>query len=423
MRSAMKTRLPFIRPRTQISRLPKDRVISSPSSATRRAISSSREEDGNLGLSWLSAGMIRLSRARSARFSSRTSSRVKRASRPPGEGQAAAGRAAFARASCRTRSTWSAPDPARARRPGRSAWRSAARATARGRPGEGRAAQDERVAFLAARSRRAAPRPRPRTCAASSARSDAVRASAARIARVEALLEVGQQLVPHAVAPVGGVGVRRVLAPVEAALAQVREDLLARDREQRAERVARCAAACPRGPVAPAPRSSRSSSVSAWSSRVWATAIAARLLLVAHAPQEGVALAARGLLEAAPLARGPGAHVGRSRPEAGRRAARTARAQKAASSAEPGRRPWSRWAATSAEAAAAAQRGERVEERDGVGAAGEADDERLAPGRAPRGPQGAIDGRDEGRQPQGRASSGEGGVVAVQGFEPRTPRI
>ena len=264
-----------------------------------------------------------------------------------------------------------------------------------------------------------------RTCAASSARSDAVRASAALIARVEAFLEVGDELVAHAVSPVGGVGVRGVLAPLEAPLAQVRQDLLPRHREQRADDVARSRphAREPGRPGAPQePQQQRLRLVVA---RV-GDRDRGRLLLVAHAAQVGVALAARGLLEAAPLARGPGAHVGRSRPEGDveplaqggaeghvlRRARPQAVVQVGGHHAEP---------------PPATQRGERVRERDGVLPPGEADHERAAPGRHPRGPQGPIDGRDEGRQPQAPGLLMRGGRgwrcrdsnPGLRGYEPR----
>ena len=57
-------------------------------------------------------------------------------------------------------------------------------------------------------------------------------------------------------------------------------------------------------PVAPAPRSRRKRTVSAWSSRVWATAMATACFLAPHLAQERVALAAGGVLEARPIARG-----------------------------------------------------------------------------------------------------------------------
>ncbi len=60
MRSAMKTRLPFMRPSTEIPRPAKALVISSPSSATRRAICSSVKRTETWSLMAL-PGMIRLS--------------------------------------------------------------------------------------------------------------------------------------------------------------------------------------------------------------------------------------------------------------------------------------------------------------------------------------------------------------------------
>src|SRR6185295_9412304 len=117
-----------------------------------------------------------------------------------------------------------------------------------------------------------------------------------------------------------------------------------------------------------------------------------------HPAQEGVALAARGLLEAALLvaraladARAPGAQ---RHPER--------RAELVAEGGILG----GRWPQAVVEvrgdeldAAAAAQRRQRGEQRHGVGAPRDGDEQRLPARGTPRREQGAVDGRDEGRHP------------------------
>ena len=105
---------------------------------------------------------------------------------------------------------------------------------------------------------------------------------------------------PHAVARVGRIGVRLVLAPGETALREVREHLAARDREQRAQQVAARephAGETGRTAAAQQPQQQRLGLV------VPGVRDGDRhgALVVLDPAQEGVALAARRLLEAALL--------------------------------------------------------------------------------------------------------------------------
>ena len=72
----------------------------------------------------------------------------------------------------------------------------------------------------------------------------------------------------------------------------------------------------------------------------------------------------------------------------------------------------------------AGRAGQDVEEGDGIGTSGQADHDRLPGGRMPEAPQGLGDAGLESREPQreGVLLQGEK-MVAVQGLEPRTPRI
>ena len=294
----------------------------------------------------------------------------------------------------------------------------------RGRLGEPQAIEDEAAAVLGCRCSRRAPPPAPdvRGLVGEERRGAGERRPDPR---VEALLEVGQQLVPHAVAPVRGVGVRGILAPVEARARAGARGPRPRDAEQRAHQVA---APRPHAREARSPR--RRAAAAAAASRPGRRACgrprSGGAFVVPHPAQERVALAARGLLEAAPLARGALAHSARCPPRNGTSSVSHSAAQKAASSAEPGRRPWSRCAATSRK-----PRRRRSEASASVSATesappGEADHERLAPRGSARGPQGPVDGRDEGRHPQRSGLLARGGWwrcrdsnPGLRGYEPR----
>ena len=206
------------------------------------------------------------------------------------------------------------------------------------------------------------------------------------------------------------------------ALAQVRQDLVSRHREQRADDVSRPRPHAREARRPGAPQEPQQERLRLVVARV-GDRDRGRLLLVPHAAQVGVALAARGLLEAAPLARGPGAHVGRCPPGTGRRASRTARRRRPRPPPSP---------------AAGRGRGGRPPRGSPGGGAGEASasvsaTESFPPERPttivpPRGgTPAARRARSTAATRDGslkiRASSGEGGVVAVQGLEPRTPRI
>ena len=78
------------------------------------------------------------------------------------------------------------------------------------------------------------------------------------------------------------------------------------------------------------------------------------------------------------------------------------------------------------EAPAPAQRGQRVDESDGVGSPGEADDDRPAVKGEAVGLQGPVDGRDEGRQPHDKGLLARGAWWRCRdsnpgrrGYEPR----
>ena len=179
-------------------------------------------------------------------------------------------------------STWTRPTPRRP--PARASARrmASARHRARGRA-RARRATGRSAALVRARARRASRAAAASPAAsASSARTAADARQRLAHARVEALLEVRQQLVPHAVARGARVGVRRVLAPGQPARRQVREHVRARHARAAAAggRRVRGAHARP-SPRRPEPRSRRSSTVSAWSSRVCATAITRGALAVA----------------------------------------------------------------------------------------------------------------------------------------------
>ncbi len=240
-------------------------------------------------------------------------------------------------------------------------------------------------------------------------------------ARVEARLEIWQQLVPDAVAPVGGVEVRRVLPPREPSLAQVVQDLLSGHREQRAHDVAR-----PRPHSGKAGRPRPSQEPEQQRLRLVVPGVRDRddgsPLLRGHAAEEREALAAGGLLNPPLLPRGPAADV--------RPAGAQGHVERPAQLGAEGRvlrgaRPQAviEVGGHEAQAAPPAQRGERVGESHRVGPARQAHHDRRPGRNGPGGPEGPIDGRDEGRQPHESGLLMKGGLVAVQGFEPRTPRI
>ena len=199
----------------------------------------------------------------------------------------------------------------------------------------------------------------------------------------------------HAVAQVLRVGVRGVFAPHEPALAQVLEHLRPRHSEQRAQQVA-----------APRPHAGEAGGAGAaqqaQQQRLGLVVLRVRdrdqrgALVVLHAAQERVALAARGLLETALLAKGALAH--RRRPAVQRHAERLAEGvteRRVVGRAGPQAVVEVR--RHQPEAPAPAQRRERVGERHRVGPAREAHHERVAArGGALERP---VDGRDEGRHP------------------------
>ena len=251
---------------------------------------------------------------------------------PARQGEAAAGGGLASRPGPRSRPRGSRPTPRRPPAPRERA--------AHGRGGPLRAARPQ-----AARS--APPRPcqrRSRRVAASRPgrpprrpASAADRASASRTAGLKRRSRYGSQLVAHPIAQ-DGHG-RRWSGPRARS-----SDLPARWSSTSLARQPRAWAAAGRpragrmaeSPRRPEPRSRRRSTVSAWSSRVWASAMA-------HAPssrldraQERVALATRRLLEAAAFGARGRATSALPRRGAERPGARRGRAQKAASAAESG---------------------------------------------------------------------------------------
>ncbi len=414
----MKTRLPFIRPSTQISRPDRPFVISSPTSATRRAICSSLKSTEMLSFMPCAGTMIRLSSRDWHAFRGARLRCVKRASRPPGSGSRRPDGAGTPGEPEQPVDV-SAVDSREA--PGLEQGLPQRRAGhGHGRAGECFAVEDERVAVTGR-----GPRQRALRHAAHVARllGDQVRRPRERLAhaRIEALLQVRQELVPHAVARVGRIGVRLVLAPGETALREVREHLAARDREQRAQQVAARephAGETGRTAAAQQPQQQRLGLV------VPGVRDGDRhgALVVLDPAQEGVALAARRLLEAALL--GARALADAAAPGAQRHAERGAQlVTEGGVVGGAGPQAVVEVRGDELEAAAAAERRERVQERHGVGAAGEGDEQRLAARGPPGREQGAVDGRDEERASSCARAPPKCGLVAVQGFEPRTPRI
>ncbi len=220
--------------------------------------------------------------------------------------------------------------------------------------------------------------------------------------RVEVGREVGQQLVPHAVAPMDELGVRRVLAERQPPLAQMREHVLARRLEQRPHDVA-AAQAHPREAGRPGPaQQPQQQRLGLIVPRVGDRDRDGRLFL-AHAAQERVALAPRRLLEAAPVPLGAGAHVGGADPDRHAEAG----AQRCAEGGVVGRagaQPVVEVRGHEPKAPRTGERREGIQERDRVGAARERDDQLLAARGRARGPQGAGDRRDEGRELHGASA-------------------
>ncbi len=97
--------------------------------------------------------------------------------------------------------------------------------------------------------------------------------------------------------------------------ARWREDLGARDAQQGSQDVTGPRAHRAEARWPPDPRRSRRSTVSAWSSSVWATAIATACSWRMTVAQEGVAFAPRGVLETRPRPEGVGLDVGSAEPE------------------------------------------------------------------------------------------------------------
>ena len=321
---------------------------------------------------------------------------MKRAARPPGRATDAAGRRGPSREGDDTLDV-DGSDPAQAAAPAHRLAHRRARDRHR-RPGEGRPVQHESVPVPARRGGE-----ERRGLAAQVGRLVGQERRGAGDhrtgARVEARLEVRQQLVPHAVAHVDGVGVRRVLPPLERARVQVSDHLVAGDGEERPEEPAPAGA---HRREARRPRPAQE----AQQERLGLVVASVRyrdrrgLLLAGDAPEKPVARASSGGLEPAVFPPGPPAHVRGARPERyvevpAQRGAEGRVVDRGAAQAVVevgGHEP---------EAAGPAQERERVEERDGVGAARKPDDERLAAGREVGRTQGAADGGDERGQPQG----------------------
>ena len=268
-------------------------------------------------------------------------------------------------------------------------------------------------------------RRRGRTGASASSASTDGRAGE-RVAHggVEARLQVREQLVADAVAEDRRIRVGRVLAPLEAM----------RRRDGRARRPATRAASgaarrrararmAPR-PALPDPRSRRRRTVSAWSSRVWASSDRVRLLPDADRLEKGAALVARRLLDPAPVARGAGADVGAGGAEGD--------AERAAQPAAEG----------GVLARAGAQAVIEVRGDHAQAAAPDATAWRSATESAPPEsptttlPRRVLERREARARPRSRGGCGawsaaprarlpgaKAEMVAVQGLEPRTPRI
>ncbi len=136
------------------------------------------------------------------------------------------------------------------------------------------------------------------------------------------------------------------------------------------------------------------SSVSAWSSRVWATAIAAAPVSWRTRRRNAVALPACRLLEPSPLAAGPGGDVGHGFVEGHLEA----RAQTAAEGGVLGgvrAEPVIEVGRHHEEAVPAGERHEGVQEGHRVGPAGEPQHDASPAHEGGGGPQRAIDGRHQ----------------------------
>ena len=240
-------------------------------------------------------------------------------------------------------------------------------------------------------------------------------------ARVEALLEVRQQLVADTVPQVGRVGVRGILAPGEAPRAAGARGSLARGRPAAAagDRRARAASRRDRsrrrraGGAAAASRPGRPACARPRSSAAPSSSFTRR---------RNEYRSRRAACSSPPFSRPARARTGALPPRKGTPSVAQKASQKAASSAEPGRRPWSRCAATSrkpwrrcSEASTSAARPSRRRPRvRSTSVSPGAGGRRLQePDRRPR--RGTASSCDR--------ASARRRLVAVQGFEPRTPRI
>ena len=227
-----------------------------------------------------------------------------------------------------------------------------------------------------------------------------------------------QHFVAHPVAGKRGVCVRRIEDEVLHAHLQVREDLRARHVEQRAHDHSPARA---HGAEAAAARAAQQAQQQRFRLVVLVVADQheARAAFGGGAAQERIALAPRCRLESSPVARRPRRDVGAR----GVQRHAELRAQPRAESGvlrRLGPQAMVEVRGVHRNLALVGDRQERVEERDRVGASRQSDDYRTVAdaGKAQRAPGGGDHGAARARRrDQGR------GMVAVQGLEPRTPRI